>query len=193
MPMRGTSEDSENTVLEEFERHGVPALIDLINTDPDEAKRWLDRNLRRMNTTAELLEGYDPPRAKTEADRRSASSEHAATPAPADEKPEVEGKFTKSSIINMTDFVILNYVSEELRAVSIDKTLKALVAAKLMTMGQKGALIARLHRMKDKMLLQWSKESRGQDICVTEKGRARAKELRDRVLHPGELEFLRVW
>lgn len=190
--MRGTSEDSESDVLEEFERYGVPALIDLINTDPGEARRWLEKNLQRMYTTAEMLAGYNPPARKAGTDRQDTPPEPPAPVIP-DDKSEAEEKFGKASISNMADLVILNYVSKELRAVSIDKILSALVASKLTTLSKKGALIARLHRMKDKELLQWSTESRGQDIRATEKGRARAMELSNRVLHPGELDFLGLW
>lgn len=190
MPTRGTSEASENNVLEAFERDGVPALIDLINSDPEEAKRWLEKNLQRMHSTAQMLAGYSPPKKQASHDRQSTSQELPAALPTSEEVLEVEGLFTKSSIGNMTDLVILDYVSLELRAVSIEKILGALIAAKLSTTGRKAALIAKLHRMKDKQLLHWSVESRGQDIRATEKGRERVIELRNRVLHPRELDFL---
>jgi broad specificity phosphatase PhoE len=90
----------------------------------------------------------------------------------------------------MSDLGILEFIIQAKRAVTIDSILAVLTAKRLSATSKRAALVTKLNRLKEGKFLDWSRETRVQDIKITEAGRDNARSLRDRILTNAEIEFL---
>lgn len=168
-------------VLRLFDAVGPREVARLIREDPAAARRWFETTFLILALLKDTVIEPEERHAPTASDPDEQS---------ADESLAYLASLPRSRVNLLLDVAIIEYALRQVRAVSISGIHDHLVSLHLLASASRPALIARLNRLKSKEFLEWSAETRGLDVRVTEVGRKYAADVRNRLLNEDELSFL---